>query len=68
MCCQQGLCFLQMIAICVKFAIYIVPLLLYREVFKAIDVFMALRFTASMALLAAKRMQILSMTQHTWRR
>jgi hypothetical protein len=36
----------------------------YMEVFKAVDVFTALRFTASGASPAAKRSRILSMTQH----
>jgi hypothetical protein len=39
----------------------------YREIFKAIDVFMVLRFTVTEALPAAKRTRILSMTQHARR-
>jgi hypothetical protein len=35
---------------------------LYREIFKATDVFMARHFTATEASPAAKRTQILSMT------
>jgi hypothetical protein len=36
----------------------------YREDFNELDAFMALHFTASRASPAAKRMQILPMTQH----
>lgn len=37
---------------------------LYRDIFNAVDKFMALRFTVTGPLLAAKRTQILPMTQH----
>jgi hypothetical protein len=36
----------------------------YRDIFKAIDEFMALRFTVNGVSLAAKRTQIFTMTQH----
>jgi hypothetical protein len=36
----------------------------YKEVFKAVDVFTAPHFTATEASPAAKRTRILSMTQH----
>jgi hypothetical protein len=37
---------------------------MYSEDFKSIDEFTALRFTATGALLAARRMRILPMIQH----
>jgi hypothetical protein len=48
----------------VIFYTFVMSLMKYREIFKAIDALMAPRFSATGMLSAARCMQVLSMTQH----